>query len=257
MIHSTPITYAASATFTLRVPALQFDAGKVWGVLGPNGSGKSTLLRVLARQLTPTSGAVSVSSLSAPQPTARQWSRVVAFVSQDGTADPDLTVAQYVLLGRIPFRGLFHPFTAEDGQVVSDVLARCGVEEFAERQLASLSGGQRQRTRIARALAQEAPTLLLDEPTNHLDAAAIVEVAGLLRSLAADGFTVIVSLHDLDLATVVTDNVLILRDGELHSQGPTTTVVTAETVRDVWGVHTTTVFDGERTRLLVQYDTDR
>ncbi|MFX4292596.1 zinc ABC transporter ATP-binding protein AztA [Streptomyces bohaiensis] len=210
-----PVLHGVTAT----VPA-----GAVTALVGPNGSGKSTLLSALAGVLRPTGGTVRQPPDSRP-----------AFVPQRGTAATalPLTVRRTVAMGRWAERGPWRRLTRADHAAVESAMARLGIADLAERQLAELSGGQHRRALIAQALAQGSDLLLLDEPGTGLDADARAGIDALLCDLAADGVTVVQATHDLAAARRA-DHVLLLRDGRLHAAGPPRTALTADTLTALW-----------------------
>ena len=210
-------------------------SGSVSALVGPNGAGKSTLLRTLAAVHRPDAGSVSFAGSDLFALPRRERARMVAFVEQDTSTETAMTVASVVGLGRLPHDGLWGGSTDEIGRAMETA----GVAAFADREFATLSGGERQRVLLARALAQEPSLLLLDEPTNHLDIGAQLSVLTLLRSLAADGMTVLAALHDLGLAATYSDHVVVLRDGRVVAAGPTAETLTPELLREVYGVEAT------------------
>lgn len=215
---------------------ISFDLapGRVLGVVGPNGAGKSTLLRLLYRYHAPTTGVVKVDGSDIWAISARDAARTVAAVLQEQPTDFALTVREIVALGRTPHRKGFGGGTgAPDAAIVQGALDQLGLAAFANRQLGTLSGGERQRVMVARALAQEPRLLILDEPTNHLDIRHQLEVLALIRDLP---LTIVTSLHDLNMAAVVCDDVLMLRDGAPLSFGPPETVFTEGAVSEVFQV---------------------
>jgi iron complex transport system ATP-binding protein len=211
---------------------LTAPAGAVTGLVGPNGSGKSTLLRVLAGTDPPDAGDVRLSG-AAPVATRRDRARAVAVMEQDGASDTDLTVADVVALGRLPHRGRLSPASPEDAAVCARALATVGLTGTEHRRWRTLSGGERQRVHVARVLAQQAGVLLLDEPTNHLD---VQHQHELLTLLARTGTTVVVVLHDLALAARYCDRLLVLHEGRAVAAGTPQAVLTARTLREVFGV---------------------
>ncbi|ROS77091.1 putative F420-0 ABC transporter ATP-binding protein [Cellulomonas sp. PhB143] len=210
--------------------------GAVTGLLGPNGSGKSSLLRLVAGVTRPDDGTVRLGGTDLVSMARRPRARVVAFVEQDSSTDLPLTALDAVLLGRIPHRSLLAGDGADDLRLAQDALARVGMAAFAGRDLGSLSGGERQRVHMARALVQEPRLLLLDEPTNHLDIAAQLATMDLVRTLAADGVTVLAALHDLNLAAGACDHVVMLSGGRVVAAGPVEQVLVPDVVEAVYGV---------------------
>jgi iron complex transport system ATP-binding protein len=207
--------------------------GEVVGLVGPNGSGKSSLLRAVYRVLRPASGRVDVDGADAWSMPVRRLARTVAAVVQETNAGFDLTVREVVAMGRTPHKRLLDGDTPEDAALIRSALAEVGATELAHRPFDQLSGGERQRVLIARALAQQPSLLVLDEPTNHLDIRHQLDVLGALRRMPA---TVLVALHDLNLAAYYCDRLYVLRDGEVTASGPPADVLTPELVRRVYGV---------------------
>ncbi|MEP1537010.1 MAG: ABC transporter ATP-binding protein [Paracoccaceae bacterium] len=208
--------------------------GRVLGVVGPNGAGKSTLLRLLYRYHTPTSGTVSVDGVDIWSVSAREVAQSVAAVLQEQPTDFALTVREIVALGRTPHRRGFAVMSgARDTAIVQNALDKLGLSVFAQRQFGTLSGGERQRVMVARALAQEPRLLILDEPTNHLDIRHQLEVLALIRDLP---LTIVTSLHDLNMAAAVCDDVLLLQAGHPLGFGSPETVFTETSVSQAFCV---------------------
>jgi len=201
----------------LHPTSLAVTAGQVLGIVGPNGAGKSTLLRILYRFQAPLTGQVLVDGQDIWTMTAGMAARRIAAVLQDHPLAFGLTVQEVVMLGRTPHRSGFSNATAHDIAIVEAAIARLDLHTFADREISTLSGGERQRVMVARALAQEPQVLVLDEPTNHLDIRHQLEILALIRDL---DMTIIVSLHDLNMAHSVCDAVLLLEEGYMRGFGP-------------------------------------
>ncbi|MFD3680802.1 ABC transporter ATP-binding protein [Streptomyces sp. NPDC058613] len=227
------VTLTAGAHHLVRDVSLTARPGEVVGLVGPNGSGKSSLLRTVYRVLRPDAGSVRVDGADAWTLPVRRLSRTVAAVVQDAGADFDLTVREVVSMGRTPHKRLLDGDSAEDASIIAWALDAVDATALADRSFDRLSGGERQRVLIARALAQQPALLVLDEPTNHLDIRHQLEVLGLLRQLPA---TVLVALHDLNLAAYYCDRLYVLCDGAVTASGPPGEVLTAELLADVYGV---------------------
>ncbi|MBE1876260.1 putative F420-0 ABC transporter ATP-binding protein [Myceligenerans pegani] len=215
---------------------LAAPAGAVTGLLGPNGSGKSTLLRAIAGIRPPDDGVVVFDGDDLLRTGRRARARTLALVEQDASTDLPITVHDAVLLGRIPHRALLAGNSDADRETADRALARAGAADLADRQIATLSGGERQRVHLARALAQTPRLLLLDEPTNHLDIAAQLHTMEVLRTLAADGVTVLAALHDLNLAAATCDHVVLIAEGRVVAAGPTEQVLVPEIIEPAYGV---------------------
>ena len=208
-------------------------AGRVLGVVGPNGAGKSTLLRLLYRFQKPATGHVRIDGQDIWAMPARDSAKRIAAVLQEQASAFGLTVREIVRLGRTPHQTAFARAGANGAQIVDDVLDQLSLTPFADRDFGSLSGGERQRVMVARALAQQPQVLILDEPTNHLDVRHQLEVVSLIRSL---GMTIVVSLHDLNMAAGVCDYVLVLNDGRPQGFGPPDMLLSDTLVSDTFRV---------------------
>lgn len=208
--------------------------GRVLGVVGPNGAGKTSLLRLLYRFHRPVSGHIAVDGADIWTRPAKAVARQVAAVLQEQPSDFALTVAEIVALGRTPHRRGFAGTTgARDREIINRALFRLNLMGLADRPLGTLSGGERQRVMVARALAQEPRLLILDEPTNHLDIRHQLEVLALIKDLP---LTIVTSLHDLNLAAGICDDVLLLDKGRPIGFGPPETVLTEAAVSATFGV---------------------
>ncbi|MBQ2259848.1 MAG: ABC transporter ATP-binding protein [Loktanella sp.] len=197
--------------------------GRMLGIVGANGAGKSTLLRMLYRFHRPMIGAVTLDGADLWQLSAREAACRIAVVLQEQPTDFALNVREIVALGRTPHRRGFAGGGARDSRIIESALDRLGLQPLAHRALGTLSGGEKQRVMVARALAQEPGLLILDEPTNHLDIRHQLQVLALVRGL---GITIVTSLHDLNLAGGLCDDVLVLAEGRALAFGPPAEVLT-------------------------------
>lgn len=218
--------------------------GKITVIVGANACGKSTLLRGLARLLSPRSGVVLLDGADIARRATKDVARVLGLLPQSPVAPDGITVTDLVGRGRYPHQGWFRQWTPQDDAAVADALDVTGILDLADRPVDELSGGQRQRVWIAMALAQRTDLLLLDEPTTFLDVTHQVEVLDLLADLNTDhGRTVVMVLHDLNLAARYADHLVAMKDGRIVAEGDADSVVTAEIVRDVFGLHAQVVPD--------------
>ena len=216
---------------------LEVEEGEIIALVGPNGSGKSTLLRALGRVLRPRAGAVLLDGRAIQEWSTRDVARQLALLPQGPTLSSDLTVEELVWMGRSPHQGLLGLPTAADREAVRWAMEETGVVEMGSRSVSALSGGERQRVWIAMALAQQPRILLLDEPTTFLDLSHQLEVLELIHHLNREyGITVVLVLHDLNQAVRYARRVVVLHEGRVHSQGTPREVLTAETLREVFGV---------------------
>jgi iron complex transport system ATP-binding protein len=224
---------------------LSLRAGVVMALLGPNGSGKSTLLKTLCKSLPPVAGDALLSGVSIRQLSHADAARRVAYVPQEEEPRFAFTVRELVTMGRLPLSGgLFD--TLEDRIAAEAAMKDAACLDLAERPITELSGGERQRALLGRALAQNAPLLLLDEPTSHLDVGHQVAAVTLLRKLAVEGRSVLVAVHDLNLASALADEAALLSGGRVALSGPTRELLSDPRLDDVYGVRfeRTTADDG-------------
>ncbi|MFT3661890.1 MAG: ABC transporter ATP-binding protein [Gordonia sp. (in: high G+C Gram-positive bacteria)] len=236
------ISWSVGSTLIVDGVSLTAEPGQVVGLLGPNGSGKSSLLRVIAGLRPADDGDVRMGEDEVRSLARRTVARRMAFVEQSVVTDQDFTVADVVDLGRIPHRRPWSPASARDAETVRWAAEATGVVDHLDRQYATLSGGERQRVQLARALAQEPSILLLDEPTNHLDIAHQLEILRLVRE---SNTTVVVALHDLNLAAAYCDRVVVLNRGRAVAAGPPAEVLTEALISEVYGVRARVVHDDE------------
>ncbi|MGI5472083.1 ABC transporter ATP-binding protein [Streptomyces sp. CA-132043] len=227
------VSRTAGGTLILDGVSLTPRPGTLNGLLGPNGSGKSTLLRLLSGVTGPDSGVVTLDGRPLTRSGRRTVAQRVAVVDQQADTQTELTVLDVVRLGRVPHRRAWAPASAADEEAVRTALARTGLDGKAHRHWHTLSGGERQRAQIARALAQEPRELLLDEPTNHLD---IRHQLDLLDLIAALRLTSVVALHDLNLAAMYCDQLVVLKEGRVVACGTPAEVLTRDLIADVYGV---------------------
>ena len=224
-------------TAILRNINLGFVEGEVTALLGHNGSGKSTLLKVLARQLSPTSGDIRVLGQSFQATGAREFSRHVGYLPQHPPATDGLTVRELVALGRYPWRGPLGRYTDDDHALIDRAIEDTGLAGFRHRSVDTLSGGERQRAWIAMLLAQQTRCLLLDEPISALDVRHQVETLRLVHRLAEErDLTVVVVLHDVDLAARFCDRLVALKAGQLVADGRPREIMDAGILESIYGV---------------------
>lgn len=211
-------------------------AGTVTTLLGPNGCGKSTLLKTASRLLEPTRGAVRAGADDVHALSPRQAALRVGLLPQHPICPPGLPVGELVSRGRHPHRGRWSGESAADREAVGRAMEECRVADLAGRAVDGLSGGQRQRVWMAMVLAQDTPVVLLDEPTTFLDPAHAIAVLELARGLARRGRTVVMVLHDLMLAGMFSDQLIVLRDGAVAVEGTPAEALTPATLESVYGL---------------------
>jgi len=225
----------------LREVSFAIKKGEFVGVIGPNGSGKTTLLRaisgfLLPRGRTPFRGTISLEGEETRHMGRRSLAQRVAVVTQASDIMPPFSVEEFVLLGRVPHWGGFQLLeTAKDRAIAEGAMEMAGIGYLKERRMGELSGGERQLVFVARALAQKPHLLLLDEPTAHLDIGHQVQIMDLLRELNREGaLTILVVLHDLTLAGLYCDRLILVHEGRLRAIGPPQGVLTQGMIEEVY-----------------------
>ncbi|MET3925226.1 ATP-binding cassette domain-containing protein [Devosia sp. 2618] len=234
---------------------LQAKPGQVTGLIGPNGAGKSTLMRA-SLGLTPSeAGSITFDGqdiLALPRRTRAQFA---AFVEQSSTTDARLSARDVVMLGRIPFQSVWQSGPApEDAAIADSAIAAVQMGGFEQRLYHTLSGGEQQRIQLARALAQQPRLLILDEPTSHLDVQAQLSAFNLLRQQAKSGVTVLVAVHDLNLAAAFCDQLVVLHQGRQVATGTPEQVLTPDLLRTVYQVDATLLRHPRDGRPIIAYD---
>jgi iron complex transport system ATP-binding protein len=223
---------------------LDIAPGRITAIVGANGCGKSTLLRALARLIAPRAGQVILDGKALHLRPSKEIARTLGLLPQSPVAPEGIAVADLVGRGRHPHQRLLARWSARDYEAVAAALAATGITALADRSIDELSGGQQQRVWVAMALAQETDILLLDEPTTFLDVAHQIEVLDLLTDLNRDhGTTIVMVLHDLNLAARYADELVAVREGRVHAIGAPQDIVTAALVWDVFGLDNTVITD--------------
>ncbi len=223
---------------------LVIPKGEITVFIGSNGCGKSTLLRSLARLLKPHNGSILIDGEMMAKLPTKEIAKKLAILPQGPVSPEGLTVLQLVKQGRYPYQKWYQQWSAEDEQVVQKALQSTGVDELSDRLVDSLSGGQRQRAWIAMTLAQETDIILLDEPTTFLDLTHQIEVLDLLFELnKKDQRTIVMVLHDLNLACRYAHHVIAIKDRGVYAQGKPEEIVNRELVKDVFSLDCEVVTD--------------
>lgn len=231
------VSFSLAERTLLHPLTLEIPQGQMVGLIGHNGSGKSTLLKMLARQQPANAGRVLLDDKALGEWKDRDFARQVAYLPQQLPAADSLSVRELVGFGRYPWHGLLGRFSAEDHAKVREALELTDTERFAERMVDSLSGGERQRVWLAMLLAQNSRYLLLDEPTSALDIAHQVDVLGLVHRLSQQlGLSVIVVLHDINMAARYCDRLIALHSGRLLLDGSPVELMTEANLQAIYGL---------------------
>lgn len=211
------------------------ETGKIVSIIGPNGSGKTTLFRALSRILKPSNGNIYINNKDINLITYRELASEIAVVSQDISA-AWISVEDYIVMGRIPFFKRFQLFESEnDLQIAEKYIQMTGIDRLRNKFMNEISGGERQLAVITRALTQEPRVLFLDEPTSHLDIMHQVGILDLVKKLNAEyGITVVMIVHDLNLASEYSDKMILINNGTVYNQGTPDEVLTYKALEDVY-----------------------
>lgn len=236
-IATNSLTLSYGDTIIINELDLEIPKGEITVFIGGNGCGKSTLLRSIARLLKPKSGAILLEGEAIAKLSTKDIARKMAILPQSPSAPEGLTVLQLVKQGRYPYQTWLKQWTKEDEQKVNDALKATGLEQLKDRTVDSLSGGQRQRAWIAMTLSQDTDTILLDEPTTYLDMTHQIEILDLLFELnEKEKRTIVMVLHDLNLACRYAHNIVAIKDQKIYAQGKPEYVVNCSLVKNVFGM---------------------
>jgi iron complex transport system ATP-binding protein len=237
-IHTESLTLSYGESIIINELDLQIPKGEITVFIGGNGCGKSTLLRSIARLLKPKSGSILLEGNAIAKLPTKEVAKQLAILPQGPVAPEGLTVLQLVKQGRFPYQSWLKQWSEADEKAVTDALEATGMTELAERPVDSLSGGQRQRAWIAMTLAQDTDIILLDEPTTYLDMTHQIEILDLLFELnEKEQRTVVMVLHDLNLACRYAHHLVAIKDKAIYAQGKPEDVISCQLVRDVFDVN--------------------
>jgi iron complex transport system ATP-binding protein len=221
--------------FTLEGISFEISKGDFVGIIGPNGSGKTTLFKGISNELHTLTGSTKLNGELIQKMSLKKKAQNVAIVTQNIEVG-SMTVEEYVVMGRIPYRSQFQFFeTKEDIAIANKYMELTGVTRLKEKYMNALSGGEQQLAGIARALTQEPELLLLDEPTSHLDITHQVQILNLIRRLSHDlGLTVLMIIHDLNLAGEYCDSLVMMQNGRMRKMGTPTEVLNYADIEAVY-----------------------
>jgi iron complex transport system ATP-binding protein len=238
------LSYRQSSQFQLQDISFDIQKGSCVGIIGPNGSGKTTLLKAVTGFIPLISGQILYCNHSIQSYNQQDLAKEIAIVLQSTELDPSMHVEDYILLGRNPYRKRWQFWESEqDIQIAETAMKITQIESLRYRQLNALSGGEKQLIRIARALAQEPELFLLDEPTNHLDIAHQLQILTLLNRLKHQkNMSIMIVLHDLNLASEFCDQLILMQNGKIFTMGAAKDVLTYQNIESVYH---TLVIEGE------------
>ncbi|MPM13547.1 putative siderophore transport system ATP-binding protein YusV [bioreactor metagenome] len=211
---------------------------KITILVGSNGCGKSTLLKTMSRLLKPFAGKVVLGDEDIFSKPNKEVAKKLSILTQSPTAPSDLTVFNLVKQGRYPYQSWFNQWSKEDEKIVEYALEKTGISDIKDKKLSDLSGGQKQRAWIAMTLAQQTDIILLDEPTNHLDIKYKIEVLDLLKELnEKENRTIVIVLHDINLACRYADHIIAIKDGKVYGEGKPVEIISEGLIKEVFQIN--------------------
>lgn len=215
---------------------ISFDIpkGSFVGIIGPNGSGKSTLLKNIYRLYKPSSGKIILDNKDLSKMKDKECAKEIAVLAQESNSQFDFTVEQIVKMGRYPYKSVIEDYSKDDLKMVLEMLKKVGLDDYSYRSFSNLSGGEKQRALIARALVQNTDFLILDEPTNHLDIGYQIQLMDLVKSM---NITTLSAIHDMNIASMYCDYLIVMKDGQIKKFGNVEEVITSETLKEIFGVN--------------------
>ena len=222
-----------------------FADGKITSILGPNGCGKSTLLKIICRLLQPSEGTILLHGKDIHTMKTKTYAKEVTLLAQTNHP-PEITVEDLVAYGRYPHQKYGQGLTKEDKEIIAQSIAQVKANEYAQRYVNRLSGGQRQRAYIAMALAQNTDIIFLDEPTTYLDINIRFEIMDLIRSLNQQGKTIIMVLHDLNLALEYSDHIILMNSGQIVNQGSPLQIIHSGDIDRIFDITTHVFYENEK-----------
>lgn len=235
MIKVSHLHYAIGEKSILQDINVQFEKNKIYGIIGPNGAGKSTLLKHMMRIIEPPKNTIFLDEQDITQIKTKEYAKMCSFVFQENVRDIDFSVEEMITMGRYPYLDLLGHTTKEDEDIIQHIIKELSLESFKERSITNLSGGEAQKVFIGRALAQQTPLLLLDEPISMLDIHNSIELLNRLRWIKEKHeLTIIMVLHDLNLAFQYCDHIVLLEKGKVVLEGERENVLKSERLQEVY-----------------------
>ncbi|MFC1900518.1 ABC transporter ATP-binding protein [Chloroflexota bacterium] len=235
-IEAENVSLAYGRNVVMKDLTFQVSPGEMVGLIGPNGSGKSTIIKALSLIMRPSSGKIMIDGNNILKIPRGELARLLGVVPQMPLLPSTFTAFEIVLMGRNPHLGLFQYEGMKDMEITWQAMGKTATQPLADRQIGELSGGEIQRIVIARVLAQEPKSILLDEPTANLDINHQLEILDLIKTLCIENnLAVVITLHDLNLASQYCDRLILINQGKVHSQGLPTEVINSKNIKEVYG----------------------
>ena len=250
MLQTKDLIYGVRNREILRGIDLDVQPGEFVGIIGPNGSGKSTLLKQCYKTSFPQSGSIFLQGKDLLAMTNREMAQILSVVVQEHETSFDFTVEEVVMMGRFARKGLLESVNNEDKELVTQVLAKAGLQAICKQSFSTLSGGEKQRALIARALVQNTTCIILDEPTNHLDIKYQLQLMDLVKNLNC---TVVAAIHDLNIAAAYCDKIYALKEGKVVGYGTPRELLTPSFIQEIYEVKAKVIEDPEDGELHIHF----
>ena len=235
MIAIKNLSYKINKVSLLNDINLDFEKGKTYGIIGPNGAGKSTLLKCIMRINEPSGNSIFLDDVDITSFNIKDFSKKISFVFQENNREVDFTVYEIIMMGRYTYMDFLESESKEDIKIVDEIIEKLGLIDLKDRYISELSGGEAQKVFIARALAQKTEIILLDEPTSMLDIHNSIEIMNLVENLKKEyGLTIIMVLHDLNIAFTYCDNISLIDGGSIIMSDEKNKVIESERVEEVY-----------------------
>ncbi len=235
MLKIEKLCYSYDKTETIKDISFEVEKGEFVGLIGPNGCGKSTILKNVYKSLSPQNGKIFIENKDISLMSNKETAKKIAVVNQENELKFDFTVKEIVSMGRSPYKKMFERDTALDLEIVQNSLEILGIDDIANKSFYSLSGGEKQRVIIARAIAQDTEIIVLDEPTNHLDINYQMQMFEFIKGLDV---TVLTAIHDLNMASLFCDRLILLDKGRVISEGTPEEILTTKNIKEIFGIDT-------------------
>ena len=238
IINIEKLNYSYGKKEVLKELSLDIDENKLTGIIGPNGCGKSTLAKNIIKYINGKFESFKIMDIDIRQLSHKKIAQLISYIPQKSTIISNISVFDYVLLGRFPLlKNSWDNYSEKDYEIVENNISLLNIEELRDRNVETLSGGELQKALLARALAQEAKILLLDEPTSALDLNNAVEFMKILKNISIKKeISVIIIIHDLNLASLFCDSLIILKDGRFIEKGSPKEVINEENIKSVYNL---------------------
>ena len=238
IINIEKLNYSYGKKEVLKELSLDIDENKLTGIIGPNGCGKSTLAKNIIKYINGKFESFKIMDTDIRELTHKKIAQLISYIPQKSIIIPNISVFDYVLLGRFPLlKNSWDNYTKKDYEIVENNINLLNIKELRDRNIETLSGGELQKALLARALAQEAKILLLDEPTSALDLNNAVEFMKILKNISIKkDISVIIIIHDLNLASLFCDSLIILKDGRFIEKGSPKEVINEENIKSVYNL---------------------